>query len=169
MNAGPEATAPEAGDDGWQPLPRRARNLFLLLGSMLGLPAGLAMLVLAAAFDSASPWWPALAGAIIGAAFGSWRGERRWRHTWWRLDAAGFALRHGHLWRSETRVPQSRVQHLDLRRGPLQRRYNLSTLVIHTAGTRHSAVTVSGLDAGDAERLRDILARQVDNDDDLDA
>ena len=60
-------------------------------------------------------------------------------------------------------MPQSRVQHLDLRRGPLQRRLDLSTLVIHTAGTRHSAVTVSGLDAGDAERLRDTLARQVED------
>lgn len=169
MNAAPGVLAPESGDAGWQALPRRARNLFVLLGSLLGLPAGLAVLVLAAVFDFASPWWLALAGAIIGSAFGGWRGERHWRHTGWRLDAAGFALRHGHLWRSETRVPQSRVQHLDLRRGPLQRRYGLSTLVIHTAGTRHSAVTVAGLDADDAERLRDILARQVDNDDDLDA
>jgi membrane protein YdbS with pleckstrin-like domain len=63
-------------------------------------------------------------------------------------------------------VPASRVQHLDLKRGPLQRRYGLATLVIHTAGTRHSAVAVSGLDAADAERLRDRLAHQVDDDDD---
>jgi len=58
------------------------------------------------------------------------------------------------------------VQHLDLKRGPLQRRYGLATLVIHTAGTRHSVVSIGGLDADDAERLRDQLAHQVDDDGD---
>src|SRR3546814_18276177 len=65
---------------------------------------------------------------------------------------------------SDTRVPGSRVQHLDIRRGPLERHFRLATLVIHTAGTRHSEVSLSGLDAGDAERLRDHLARQTDDD-----
>ena len=92
-------------------------------------------------------------------------GDRIWRHSAWCLDEAGFTLRRGRLWRRETRVPQSRVQHLDLRRGPLQRHFGLSTLVIHTAGTRHSAVTINGLAADDAERLRDTLARQVEDDD----
>ena len=157
--------ARDAGED-WQPLPRRARALFVLPGLLVALPAGGLVLVLAAIFDAPAPWWPALAAAAAGAALGAWRGDRSWRHTQWRLDAAGFTLRRGHLWHSETRVPQSRVQHLDLRRGPLQRRRDLSTLVIHTAGTRHSAVSVSGLDMDDAERLRDILARQSDDDDD---
>lgn len=150
----------------WQPLPRRALRLFVLRGALLAIPVGFAALVVAAVAEAPAPAWLGVAGAVAGAAFGCWRGERAWRYTAWRLDAAGFALRRGHLWRSETRVPQSRVQHLDLQRGPLQRRFGLSTLVIHTAGTRHSAVGVGGLDAEDAERLRDILARQVDDDDD---
>lgn len=155
-----------SGSDDWQPLPRRARRLFVLLGLLAALPAGLALLVLSAALEVGAPGWMGLAGAVLGAMLGAWRGDRHWRHTQWRLDGAGFTLRQGRFWRSETRVPQSRVQHLDLRRGPLQRRYGLSTLVIHTAGTRHSAVSVAGLDAEDAERLRDVLARQSDTDDD---
>ena len=81
-------------------------------------------------------------------------------------DGDGFALARGHWWRLETRVPASRVQHLDLKHGPLERRWRLATLVIHTAGSKMSAVSVSGLDAADAERLRDRLARQLDHDDD---
>ena len=119
------------------------------------------VLVLAACQAQTSAEEPPLSGAAIGA----WRGDRIWRHSAWCLDEAGFTLRRGRLWRRETRVPQSRVQHLDLRRGPLQRHFGLSTLVIHTAGTRHSAVTINGLAADDAERLRDTLARQVDDDD----
>jgi membrane protein YdbS with pleckstrin-like domain len=157
----------DTGDD-WQPLPRRARGLFVLLGLLLAVPVGLLVLSMVVAFELPVPWWAMLATALAAALLGAWRGDRYWRHTRWRLDATGFTLRRGHLWRRETRVPQSRVQHLDLRRGPLQRRRDLSTLVIHTAGTRHSAVSVSGLDMGDAERLRDILARQSGDDDDDD-
>ena len=158
---------PTANDE-WQPLPRRARRLFLLRGALMVIPFGAAGLVVAVvSANPGSSWWLVPAGAVAGAVLGCWRADRTWKHTAWRLDAAGFTLRRGHLWRSETRVPQSRVQHLDLQRGPLQRRFGLSTLVIHTAGTRHSAVSVGGLDAGDAERLRDILARQVDDDDDV--
>ena len=76
------------------------------------------------------------------------------------------AVRRGRLWQRETRVPTTRVQHLDLKRGPMQRGRNLATLIVHTAGTRNSAVTVPNLDADDAERLRDRLARQIDHDDD---
>ena len=92
---------------------------------------------------------------------------KRHRRTRWRLDDRGFAVRRGNWWQSETHVPISRVQHLDVKRGPLERSARLSTLVVHTAGTRMAAVSLSGLDADDAERLRERLATQVDHDDAL--
>ena len=156
----------ETNAHGWQPLPPSARTLFMLGGLAWAIPLALVPGVLAAVFDVASPWRYALSGAVLGATFGAWLGRKHWRHTHWRLDDNGFTLRRGRMWRSETRVPQSRVQHLDLKRGPLERRYGLSTLVIHTAGSRHSAVTVTGLGEADAERLRDRLARQDDGVDD---
>ncbi len=161
METGPEYA------DAWQPLPRRARTLYVLGGLWWALPvAGMALVgTLLADVESMRVAGFTAAGILLGAALGAWRGQRRWRRTSWLLDDAGFNLRRGQWWRSETRVPQSRVQHLDVRRGPLQRRFGLSTLVIHTAGTRYSAVTVDGLDAEDAERLRDALARQDDDDD----
>ena len=97
-------------------------------------------------------------------AWGAWLGHRRYRYTRWQLDAEGFSLRKGRMWQSDIRVPINRVQHLDLRRGPLERRYGLATLVIHTAGTRDSAVNVGGLADADAEALRDLLARQAEHD-----
>jgi membrane protein YdbS with pleckstrin-like domain len=158
----------ETNAHGWQPLPPSARTLFMLGGLAWAIPLALVPGVLAAVFDVPSPWRYALCGAVLGATFGAWLGRKHWRHTHWRLDDDGFTLRRGRMWRSETRVPQSRVQHLDLKRGPLERRYGLSTLVIHTAGSRHSAVTVPGLGEADAERLRDRLARQDDGVDDGD-
>lgn len=155
---------PHATQADWQPLPTRARKVFLLNGLWLAIPFAPAPALLAGAFDLPIVVL-GFCGALLGATFGMWLGNKHWKYTYWRLDGDGFTLRRGRLWRSETRVPQSRVQHLDLKRGPLQRHYELATLVIHTAGTRHSAVTVTCLDEADAETLRDQLARQLDDDD----
>jgi membrane protein YdbS with pleckstrin-like domain len=162
-----ETTAhPLAADDGWQPLPTRGAWLdagvvtlstclpFLVLGGTLAF----------ANHGGRQPWIALLAVPV--AALTGWLAYRRQRRMRWRLDAQGLAVRRGNLWRHEIRVPASRVQHLDLKRGPLERWCGLSTLVVHTAGTRQNAVTVPGLDHDTAEHLRDRLARQLDQDDD---
>ena len=61
------------------------------------------------------------------------------------------------MWRAVTNVPRSRVQHTDVSQGPLERSHGLGTLVIHTAGTEHAVVGLSGLDYGTALALRDHL------------
>ena len=166
------APAIAAGDPGWQPMPPRALTMFVLVNVAGSIVAALAMLVPLGLLIPSKSWELAAACiALLGLPlFGWWLARKQYRHTRWKLDADGFALRRGNLWRSETRVPASRVQHLDLKHGPLERRYRLATLVIHTAGTRNSAVSVTGLDEADAERLRDRLALlQTDDDDDTDA
>lgn len=159
---------PEADmDPAWQPLPTRARTLFVL-GNLVGF--GIPAVGSLVAIGLFLPWDAlklplSVASLLLLPLFGVWLALKQYRYTHWRLDAQGFALRRGRMWRHETRVPASRVQHLDLKRGPLERYFKLATLVIHTAGTRHSAVSVGGLDADDAERLRDRLGRQIDDDD----
>ena len=56
-----------------------------------------------------------------------------------------------------TNVPRSRVQHTDVSQGPLERRYGVGTLVIHTAGTDDAVVTQRGLTHGTALAIRDHL------------
>lgn len=165
----PPTAPPPAADGGaqppaWRALPLQARNLFVLAGLMLAVPAAIVTRVLARVFDQPGGWSASAIAAVIGALAGGWLGLRRYRHTRWRLDPDGFSLRKGRMWQSEIRVPVNRVQHLDLRRGPLERMYGLATLVIHTAGTRDSSVNVGGLADADAEALRDLLARQVEHD-----
>ncbi|WP_093139555.1 PH domain-containing protein [Pseudoxanthomonas sp. GM95] len=137
-------------------------------GAFLGTLCALlvASVVARLAWHVALPWGWIAAAILVLALVTAVIAYRRHRYTRWRLDAQGFALMQGRLWQSETHVPISRVQHLDVRRGPLERAAGLSTLVVHTAGTRLNAVSVSGLDQRDAERLRDRLAHQLDRDDD---
>lgn len=146
--------------DAWQRLPPRARTLFVSTGLLMALPAALAARVGLAVAHVPWPWALTALVAVLAALFGAWLGLRRYRYTHWRLDAQGFSLRRGRLWETDVRVPVNRVQHLDLRRGPLERRHGLATLVIHTAGTREAAVHVGGLAWADAEHLREVLAAQ---------
>ena len=105
----------------------------------------------------AATLWLALA-----AAGGTYLGTRL-RHQRWKLDGDGLWLRQGRLWWRETRVPTSRVQHVDIKHGPLERRFGLATLVVHTAAVHLSGITVRGLDDADAQHLRDTLAKQSDD------
>jgi uncharacterized protein len=160
-----EALPEVAGVPDWQALPERARLLFAISRTGLAIPLGVAGFVLFRVFGLPA-FAGLLGGIVLAGGFGLWLGFRQFRHVAWRLDGDGLAIRRGRLYQRETRVPVTRVQHLDLKRGPWQRRRHLATLVVHTAGTRHSAVTLPHLDADDAERLRDVLGRQIDRDDD---
>ena len=75
-------------------------------------------------------------------------------------------MRRGLIWRNEILVPRSRVQHLDLERGPIERRYGLATLVVHTAGTRLYALRQSGFVDADAVAMRDALLPEAERHDD---
>ncbi len=161
------SVAPNGLPEGWQQLPPRGAKM-AAAGAFLGTLCALLVVSVVArlTWHVTLPWtWIALASLVV-ALLGAVIAYRRHRHTRWRLDDQGFALMQGRLWQSETHIPISRVQHLDVRRGPLERAARLSTLVVHTAGTRLNAVSVSGLDQHDAERLRDRLAHQLDRHDD---
>jgi hypothetical protein len=79
------------------------------------------------------------------------------RRSRYRADDWGLEIHRGVLWRSVINVPRSRIQHTDVRQGPLQRRYGLGKLVVHTAGTEHAAIELDGLRREEAMRLRDLL------------
>lgn len=146
--------------DGWHKLAPAARNVFIAMAFfwtfLIALvPAG--VLVIA---EDDSPWWyffGALTLASSIAGFAAYVAFNRWRNTFWRLDDEALYVRRGKTWFKQICVPRSRVQHLDFERGPLERRYGLATLVVHTAGTHERALRQSGLLLADAEYLRDVL------------
>jgi membrane protein YdbS with pleckstrin-like domain len=70
----------------------------------------------------------------------------------------------GWLFHTDTIVPFVRVQHIDVTRGPLDKLFGTATLVVHTAGTRNSIVTVPGLAPGRAAEIRDIIREHVRTD-----
>lgn len=98
-----------------------------------------------------------LAVVLLGLLYAVRWPARVYRHTSYRVDDQGIEIRRGVYWRVVVNVPRSRVQHIDVSQGPLERRYELGTLVIYTAGTDHAKVELEGLEHGRALRIREHL------------
>ena len=88
----------------------------------------------------------------------------RYRYIRYRTDENGFTIRRGVLWRGVTSIPKARVQHTDVVQGPIQRRFGLARLVIHTAGTQDASVSLSGLSYEKALLIRDFLIERDGHD-----
>jgi uncharacterized protein len=159
-----------SGSSDWQRLPQRAYRVFLYVALIVAVPPTLFVSASLYASRDRHEWtWLAMAGLwLFSISLALWVAHKRYRHTYWKLDENGFSVRRGRVWQWETRVPSSRVQHLDIKRGPLERAHQLASLVLHTAGTRLNAVSISGLEDADAERLRNYFSRQIDRQEDDD-
>ena len=82
--------------------------------------------------------------------------------------ARGYTMMHdrlrvvrGRMFHHDTWVPFSRVQHIDVARGPLEQRYGLATLVVHTAGTHNSSVRLPGLVESEALAMREMIRAAI--------
>jgi len=78
---------------------------------------------------------------------------RRWAYQ---IRADAIYLERGVATHVRTLVPYVRIQHVDTSRGPLERAFGLSTLVVYTAGSRGADVSIPGLRP---EQARDLQQR----------
>ena len=86
---------------------------------------------------------------------------RRHARLGYALSEDALRVVHGYLFHVDTIVPFVRVQHIDVGAGPVERSAGLAHLVVHTAGTHNSIVTLPGLRAADAEAMRDTIRAHV--------
>ena len=114
------------------------------------------------AWPIAGPAWSLFTAALAWHAY-RWP-ELSYARTSYILDGQGLEIRSGVFWRRIISVPRSRVQHIDVTQGPMQRSYGLATLVVFTAGTVHSSVPLAGLAHETALAVRDLLLPKVDED-----
>jgi uncharacterized protein len=162
--AGPEEAAVPEGDGEPRRLDPRVRTYWWTRGAIRTVVV--AVVVLAADLGIVLPrllpaaWPPGLFAAavtglvlVLGAAvppvaYERWRFALRERDLW---------IRRGIVVRSVSVIPYRRLQFVDTEQGPLARMMGLAELVVHTAAPG-TAGRVPGLDAEEAERLRERLA-----------
>lgn len=156
METGSPAGAGTTGTEPvWTGLPSgllRMRRLLLVV--WLGLTALALGLLLGLLAD---PVWAALALLPLALLAWGWvllgRNWRSWRYA---ERADDLLISRGVLWREETVVPYGRMQLVEVTSGPVERRFGLASVQLHTAAAATDA-TIPGLDPAEAERLRDRL------------
>jgi len=121
-------------------------SLISLPGLIGGLIAGIWLISLAAVLS-----------AILLFSF-SLRYVRRYRQSFrCVLEHDGLLVARGVWWHGESLIPRTRIQHTDIKQGPIARHYGMATLKVFTAGTHVSETEVEGLTHADALALRDQL------------
>ena len=90
--------------------------------------------------------------------------RRRWGRLGYALHPKMLQVVRGWLFHTDTIVPLVRVQHIDVTRGPLDKLFGAATLVVHTAGTHNSIVTLPGLSPGNASAIRDEIRQHIRSD-----
>ncbi|HZG62281.1 MAG TPA: PH domain-containing protein [Rubrobacteraceae bacterium] len=148
----------------------RAKLLWRLTGALQAVP-----ILIAGAFGSYTFFWRAealfslavlpLLGALVLAVLLVfvlppllWR---RWRYE---IRPLEIDLQRGLVRMTRTLVPMARVQHVDTRRGPLQRRLGLSTVVFYTAAGPNE---IPQLASETADEVRDRIAELTREADEL--
>lgn len=81
-------------------------------------------------------------------------------------DIEGYALREkdiihikGLINRRQIAIPFNRVQHCEIKAGPIQRLFKLKTLEIYTAGGVSSDLSIAGLGGEDAQVLKEFIIK----------
>jgi membrane protein YdbS with pleckstrin-like domain len=155
--------------DTWQRLDRRTITVERIEGAIFAAVVSTVVIVGTAAgtLSTRLPFWidvSLLSGALAFALLLGWHFYRwppiAYARAAYRIDDDGIEIREGVVWRSIVNVPRSRVQHTDVSQGPLERRYDLGTVVIHTAGNENAEVRLSGVAHETAIAIRDRLLPQ---------
>ncbi|GAA2430738.1 PH domain-containing protein [Streptomyces macrosporus] len=106
---------------------------------------------------TAGPGWAALAAAPTAVALWGWRAVAlNWASWRYAERADDLLIGRGVVWRRLTVVPYGRMQLVEVTSGPLERRFGLARVQLHTAAATTDA-HIPGLAPEEAERLRDRL------------
>lgn len=141
----------------WQavsPKLRTLRRLLLVVWlGVLGLAASIVLIVLVA-------WWVGVLLLVAVAAvllWGWWLIGRNWQSWGYAEREDDLLVTHGVMFKTLVVVPYGRMQFVDVTAGPLDRKFGIAKLQLHTA-TPASDAEIPGLPPEDAAQLRDRLA-----------
>ncbi len=132
-------------------------------GMLTLLPILIAAAVLGIADVLPSPWtWaPLIVPALVAIVLVILLPMKRYLSRGYHMSDDRLRVVKGVMFHADTVVPFSRVQHLDVEQGPLERAFGIARLILHTAGTHNSSVTLPGLAHADAVAMREDIRAHV--------
>jgi membrane protein YdbS with pleckstrin-like domain len=154
----------DAGRESFQPVEPGYKNVLRARMLALWVPLSIGAFVLERSI--VLPWPGSLFGLVVFLAIIAVvvAPQRIYARLGYRVGDRLLQVVRGWAFHTDTVVPFVRVQHLDVTRGPLDKLFGTASLVIHTAGTHNSIVTVPGLAPDRAAAIRDIIREHVRTD-----
>lgn len=133
------APAPAVYAEPTQRLDRRAITLWRIGGALSALPLLLAVALIPVGLAQLTPvsrFWqiaPAAVAVPLTLVAVWFLPGVIWRHWHYDIREDEVDLQRGILTTIRTLIPMARIQHVDTRRGPLQRRFGLASVILYTA------------------------------------
>ncbi len=153
---------PALEDVRFQHHPIRYRSLRNLIASIFwSIPTIAAIIIPVAVGD----WWLFLMvpGVLLLAGFNFYAINRGYRKRSYALREKDITYKKGWIFRTILTIPFNRIQHTEVSQGPLERKYELCTLKIYTAGGATSDLSIPGLEQDEAQQLRDYISKKAAN------
>ncbi len=120
--------------------------------------------VIAAILVADEPPFPYFNATLIGvwsvlAIYFIWLSWKGYKNQAYALREKDVIYKRGVLVQKLTTVPFNRVQHCEIKQGPIERYFGLKTLEIYTAGGSGSDLLIPGLSGEKAQQLKDFIIK----------
>ncbi|MDQ8186680.1 PH domain-containing protein [Pelagicoccus sp. SDUM812002] len=79
------------------------------------------------------------------------------------LREEDIVFKRGLFWHQHTLLPLNRIQHIEIHRGPIERKLGLSSLRLYTAGGSGVDLQISGLESERADRIKQFILDKAKN------
>jgi membrane protein YdbS with pleckstrin-like domain len=135
-------------------------TIYVLCSLVVGIALSIAFLS-----ELTSVWWACLwiFWALL-AAFAYFYGTRYAEMVRYGIRDNELFYRSGVWFQSMVIIPFRKIQHCELESGPLDRRFGLASLTIHTAGGDESDISIAGLSETQALRLKQFMTTRISHD-----
>lgn len=131
-----------------------------LFFTLLSIPVGILLLK----GPVADFGWAQIGGTVLWLliiAFSYWVNWKGFYIQGYALREKDIHYKRGLLFHSLTSIPFNRVQHCEIKQGPIARRFGLSTLEIFTAGGQSSDLRIPGIDPHRAQQIKEFIINKT--------
>jgi len=107
-------------------------------------------------------FYPILSGLIILFTFSILEVEKGFPRRKFGIREKDIIFQNGYFVFKQTILPYKRIQHVEIKQGPLFKAFSLFTLKVYTAGSSSGDLSIAGLNKEDADKLKAQILKVAD-------
>ena len=107
-------------------------------------------------------FYPILGGLVILFSFSIIEVEKGFPRRKFGIREKDLLFQNGYFVFKQTILPYKRIQHVEIKQGPLFKAFNLFTLKVFTAGSSSGDLSIAGLNKDDADKLKAQILKVAD-------